>query len=338
MLASLDDRFYILDERINERYVDIPIDTDFPTTYKAMGATLNNLPPHFAIRGAQTLAELLTAFSWGMLVNERIASYDMVDTEDGGKVHEIVIAGDTADMIVRVDPSSRLVKTMVLRGTVQGMPEDFHLIETITFATEVRAALPQPITVDPGDRKPVLTAEVLVRGEQPDPPPAEPEVKVVEKPKPKSDLPPAPDFTLGTLDGETVSLADLRGSVVVLDFWATWCGWCKKGLPLLQEFATWAAGTEHPVKVYAIDTLERGGTPEEIEKKVRKYWEAAGFKMQTLMDRDNAVAKAFGASGLPRTVVVGPDGGIISVHKGFNPNMVRMLRADVAEALDVVVD
>ncbi|MCH8260893.1 MAG: TlpA family protein disulfide reductase, partial [Planctomycetes bacterium] len=143
----------------------------------------------------------------------------------------------------------------------------------------------------------------------------------------------APDFTLSTLDDQAVTLSDLGGSVVVLDFWATWCGPCRMSLPKLQEFATWAEQEGVAVKVFAVDMGERVRTNEEKRRKVRQFWQRQRFTMPTLMDYDSKVAKAFEVGSIPHTVVIGPDGKLWKVHIGFNPGMVEVLKRETAQAL-----
>ncbi len=129
----------------------------------------------------------------------------------------------------------------------------------------------------------------------------------------------APDFTLPTLDGETVTLSDQKGAIVVLDFWATWCGPCKMGLPKLQELQKWADEVNLPLRVLPIDMGERKPTNDEKHRLVSTFWKGQGFTMPTLMDYDNKVARAYRVGPIPHTVVVGPDGLIHDVSVGFNP-------------------
>lgn len=116
---------------------------------------------------------------------------------------------------------------------------------------------------------------------------------------------PAPDFTLATLDGQTVTLSSLEGKTVVVNFWATWCGPCRVEIPTFSRFAE--NNPDIPVLGVAVD-----GTPE----KLREAAKAFGITYPVLI-ADAATKKAYGISTLPTTVVVRPDGTVGSAHAGL---------------------
>jgi peroxiredoxin len=119
---------------------------------------------------------------------------------------------------------------------------------------------------------------------------------------------PAPDFTLKSLDGTDVSLSSLKGKIVILDFWATWCGPCRKGLPVLMEVAK--ARANDNVVLWAVDV-------DESKSKVQDFLKKKGWNLPVLLDAKGKVSQKYGVGGIPHTVLIGPDGVIHSVEIGF---------------------
>lgn len=108
----------------------------------------------------------------------------------------------------------------------------------------------------------------------------------------------ARDFTLQTLDGETVSLSDLRGQWVLLNFWATWCAPCVKEMPYLNQLAA-----EREMQVLGVNFNE----DEEI---ARSFVDEHGISFPILMQPDDITLLMYGVRGLPRTFLIAPDGAI----------------------------
>lgn len=137
---------------------------------------------------------------------------------------------------------------------------------------------------------------------------------------------PAPAFTLRNTDGDNVSLSDFEGNVVLVDFWATWCGPCKQELPHLQEMVDELG--DQGLTVLAISTDDARD-----KAKVKPYIRRSGFTMPVLYDTQSEVLTAYNpAKTLPFLVVVGRDGQIAGVHSGYNPGDEVALREEV-EAL-----
>jgi len=113
----------------------------------------------------------------------------------------------------------------------------------------------------------------------------------------------APDFRWVDPDGATRTLGSLRGTPVVLNFWATWCVPCRTELPAMERVA---AG-RRDVTFLAIDLDEDGG-------KVRDFFDSLGIvTLQPLIDVNSTQAKRYAVVGVPTTLFIGPDGVIRQV-------------------------
>ncbi|MEO0560645.1 MAG: TlpA disulfide reductase family protein [Chloroflexota bacterium] len=115
----------------------------------------------------------------------------------------------------------------------------------------------------------------------------------------------APVTVGATLRGEPFDLMTLRGEVVVLNFWATWCVPCRVEMPILDRLHRPDAG----VHVIAVNNAERPAT-------VAAFVDNLGIDLPILMDPNARVQAAYGVIGYPTTVVVAPDGRIAAVFTG----------------------
>lgn len=134
---------------------------------------------------------------------------------------------------------------------------------------------------------------------------------------------PAPEIRLDMLDGEKFTLSSHQGKVVVLDFWATWCGWCMQSMP---EIAAMAEEFGDRVVLMPINQ-------QEDKKTIAAGLERLKLEPKSALDVDGAASEHFQVSAIPQTVIVGPDGKVTHVFVGGGPGVVDQLRQAIKAAL-----
>jgi thiol-disulfide isomerase/thioredoxin/outer membrane lipoprotein-sorting protein len=122
----------------------------------------------------------------------------------------------------------------------------------------------------------------------------------------------APDFTLRDLDGREVRLSAMRGKPVLLDFWATWCGYCREALPSIELLHR---GLKDKVAVFGID--------DEAADVARDYLRKLGYTMPTLVDSKDTAVNLFHLDGWPTTVLIDSEGKIAFYEVGFDAEKLR---------------
>ena len=135
----------------------------------------------------------------------------------------------------------------------------------------------------------------------------------------------APDFSLKMLDGSDMKLSNHKDKdVVILDFFATWCGPCRMSMPIIDKVAD--DYKSKGVAFYAVNCGEDGA-------KVKSYLEGQKLEVPVAMDAAQEVQAKYGANSIPRMIVVGKDGTVQAIHAGFSPALDRELR----EQLDTLL-
>ena len=134
---------------------------------------------------------------------------------------------------------------------------------------------------------------------------------------------PASDFELATKSGK-VALHDLRGKVVLIDFWASWCGPCRQSFPWLRSVAERYAASD--LVVVAIN-LDKSREP--AERFLREF--APGFLVA--FDPSGKSAEAYDVAAMPSSYIVGRDGQILYTHAGFDLEDAESIEKKIQEAV-----
>ncbi len=135
----------------------------------------------------------------------------------------------------------------------------------------------------------------------------------------------APDFTVEMLDGSRITLSELRGKVVLVNFWATWCPPCRQEMSHLQKDVIDRFAGEDLVVL----PISRGEKRETVENFIQKM----GYTFPIGLDGDQSIYKKYASNYIPRSVVVGKDGKVVYVAVGYDEEIAKAIDEAIVEAL-----
>lgn len=133
---------------------------------------------------------------------------------------------------------------------------------------------------------------------------------------------PAPDFELPDLEGKTHKLSDYRGKVVIVDFWATWCGPCLGSFPGLKKLVE-EYKNDPSVAFLFVNTWQEEANKDQV---VKEFLEKNQYPFFVLMDRENKVVAQYGVSGIPTKFIIDPNGKIRFTSVGFEGDTEKMVK------------
>ena len=119
---------------------------------------------------------------------------------------------------------------------------------------------------------------------------------------------PAPNFTLKSLGGKNLKLSEMTGNVVLINFWASWCGPCLQEMPLLNDIHK---------KYEPLGFTVLGVNVEENSSNARAFLADRGVDFPILLDTKNIVSQLYDVVAMPTTVIVDRDGNMRFIHRGY---------------------
>ncbi len=128
---------------------------------------------------------------------------------------------------------------------------------------------------------------------------------------------PAPDFTLRSNSGKNLKLSEFRGQVVLLNFWASWCGPCRQEMPALEKLHQ---------RYHKLGFTVIGVNVEEDSTAAKKMLREVRVSFPILFDTQNTASKLYNVSAMPTTVIIDRDGNMRYLHKGYKPGEERDYR------------
>ncbi|MCU7844622.1 MAG: TlpA family protein disulfide reductase [Candidatus Thiodiazotropha sp. (ex Monitilora ramsayi)] len=135
---------------------------------------------------------------------------------------------------------------------------------------------------------------------------------------------PAPDFTLKSRSGENIKLSELRGQVVMINFWASWCGPCRQEMPILDQLYQ---------RYEPMGFTLLGVNVEEDSAAANKVLREIPVTFPVLYDSKNQVSETYQVRAMPSTFLIDRDGKVRYLHKGYKPGYEEEYQKQVRELI-----
>ncbi|HEX2694733.1 MAG TPA: TlpA disulfide reductase family protein [Acidobacteriota bacterium] len=132
---------------------------------------------------------------------------------------------------------------------------------------------------------------------------------------------PAPEFSLEDLEGQKISLSRLRGKIVILDFWATWCGPCQESFPSMKLLVE-KYSDDPDIQFLFIDSWE---TAQDKKKNASDFMAKNEYPFHVLLDVDDKTISAYKVSGIPAKFIIDKNGRIRYISHGYEGDMYKMI-------------
>ncbi|MCX5660493.1 MAG: TlpA disulfide reductase family protein [Planctomycetota bacterium] len=332
VLVSDDKRLMVKSNQIPGRYLDVAAPKSL--AYAALKETFPYIAPPPAadlvlLLSPDPMEEFIRGFAspWAPFNTRQVKDVTVLPADEQKRAG-IQADAELGTLTFRLDPENGLVSRVVFDRRLPEEAVKAGVMSRMTYAIVASPKAPsaddKPWTMDVAGMEAIASVPKWLG--QDEKPGAGPGAGAEQDGPEKLVGQAAPAVALARMDGEAYKLADDKAKVVVLDFWATWCGPCAAWMPQLQDVAKWAREGKKDVAFYTINERE---TPEQI----KRFMAMAKIDLPVLLDKQGEVMTSYKVSGIPTTVVIS-GGKVVNVHVGVEPTT----KADLKKEIEAILD